>query len=271
MSEFRIETDGLGEVRVPADKLWGAQTQRSLEYFSIGTDLMPREMITAYAILKKAAADANHAGKRLDDKAHELIVKVCDEILAGRASRHVSAACVDDGERHAIQHERERGDLEPREPARRHGARQQKAGASQRSRQHVAIVERHLSVGDVHRRRDRRETPAGAGGDGAPRRHRRQGRRLGRHHQDRPHPHAGCDAAHARPGMVRLCRHARRRSGTARGGAAGRLSARARRHRGRHRDQRRAGFCRSSRRGNRQAHRPALRHRAEQIHGAGRP
>ena len=84
MTEFRIETDGLGEVRVPADKLWGAQTQRSLEYFSIGTDLMPREMITAYAILKKAAADANHAGGRLDDRAHELIVKVCDEILAGR-------------------------------------------------------------------------------------------------------------------------------------------------------------------------------------------
>ncbi len=84
MSEFRIETDSLGEVRVPADKLWGAQTQRSLEYFSIGMDLMPREMITAYAILKKAAADANHAGKRLDGKAHALIVAVCDEILAGR-------------------------------------------------------------------------------------------------------------------------------------------------------------------------------------------
>ncbi len=51
---------------VPADKLWGAQTQRSLEHFSIGKDLMPREMIAAYAILKKAAANANHAGKRLD-------------------------------------------------------------------------------------------------------------------------------------------------------------------------------------------------------------
>ena len=54
MAEFRIETDILGEVRVPADKLWGAQTQRSLEHFSIGKDLIPREMITAYATLKKA-------------------------------------------------------------------------------------------------------------------------------------------------------------------------------------------------------------------------
>jgi fumarate hydratase class II len=71
-------------VDVPADKLWGAQTQRSLEHFSIGKDLMPREMISAYAILKKAAANANHAGKRLDDRSHKLIVQVCDEILAGQ-------------------------------------------------------------------------------------------------------------------------------------------------------------------------------------------
>src|SRR6201986_1634445 len=84
MTAFRTETDSLGEVNVPADKLGGAQTQRSLEHFSVGKDLMPREMITAYAILKKAAANANHAGKRLDDQAHKLIVQVCDEILAGQ-------------------------------------------------------------------------------------------------------------------------------------------------------------------------------------------
>ena len=84
MTNFRIETDSLGEVRVPADKLWGAQTQRSLEHFSIGHDLIPREMITAYAILKKAAALANHAGGRLSRDKKELIVQVCDEILAGQ-------------------------------------------------------------------------------------------------------------------------------------------------------------------------------------------
>ena len=84
MSEYRKETDSLGEVEVPADKLWGAQTQRSLEHFSIGTDLIPREMITAYAVLKKAAANANHAGKRLDDNVHALIVQVADEILGGQ-------------------------------------------------------------------------------------------------------------------------------------------------------------------------------------------
>ena len=84
MSDVRIETDSLGQVRVPADKLWGAQAQRSLEHFSIGKDLIPREMITAYAILKKAAAIANNDGKRLDDQRTKLIVQTCDEILAGQ-------------------------------------------------------------------------------------------------------------------------------------------------------------------------------------------
>jgi fumarate hydratase class II len=84
MTEVRRETDSMGVVEVPADKLWGAQTQRSLEHFSIGHDLIPREMITAYAILKKAAANANHAGGRLDDRDHRLIVQTCDEILAGQ-------------------------------------------------------------------------------------------------------------------------------------------------------------------------------------------
>jgi fumarate hydratase, class II len=83
LEKVRKETDSLGQVNVPSDKLWGAQTQRSLEHFSIGYDLIPREMIAAYATLKKAAANANYAGKRLEDLQHRLIVQVCDEILAG--------------------------------------------------------------------------------------------------------------------------------------------------------------------------------------------
>ena len=81
---IRKETDSLGEVQVPADKLWGAQTQRSLEHFSIGKDLIPREMITAYATLKKAAANVNRTAKQLGEQPHTLIVQVCDEILAGQ-------------------------------------------------------------------------------------------------------------------------------------------------------------------------------------------
>ncbi len=82
--DVRTETDSLGSVEVPANKLWGAQTQRSLEHFSIGRDLMPREMIGAYAILKKGAAMANHQDKRLADEPFKLIVTACDEILAGQ-------------------------------------------------------------------------------------------------------------------------------------------------------------------------------------------
>jgi fumarate hydratase class II len=84
MEVMRQETDSLGQIAVPADRLWGAQTQRSLEHFSIGTDLIPREMIGAYATLKKAAAMANHDGKRLADEQFRLIVATCDEILAGQ-------------------------------------------------------------------------------------------------------------------------------------------------------------------------------------------
>ena len=83
MASTRTETDSLGDVEVPADKLWGAQTQRSLEHFSIGSDLIPRAMIGAYATLKKAAARANLDAKRLDRRRYELILRACDEILAG--------------------------------------------------------------------------------------------------------------------------------------------------------------------------------------------
>src|ERR1700730_9210569 len=84
MSDVRTEFDSLGAVEVSSDKLWGPQTQRSLQHFSIGQDLIPREMITAYAILKRSAAIANHAGGRLDEITQDLIVRVCDELLAGQ-------------------------------------------------------------------------------------------------------------------------------------------------------------------------------------------
>ena len=86
MSEFRTETDSMGAVQVPANALWGAQTQRSLEYFSIGTDLMPRAMIAAYAYVKKASAAVNHADGRLGEHEHRLIAQACDELVAGAHS-----------------------------------------------------------------------------------------------------------------------------------------------------------------------------------------
>jgi fumarate hydratase class II len=81
MNGYRIEKDSMGEVPVPADKLWGAQTQRSLEHFSIGRDIMPFEMITAYAYVKMACANVNCLSGRLVADKKDLIVTVCNELL----------------------------------------------------------------------------------------------------------------------------------------------------------------------------------------------
>ena len=80
---MRKESDSHGEIEVSEEKLWGAQTQRSLKYFSVGSELMPREMITAYAVLKKASATANHQLHQLSEEKFRLITQVCDELLGG--------------------------------------------------------------------------------------------------------------------------------------------------------------------------------------------
>jgi fumarate hydratase, class II len=81
---YRIEKDTMGEVNVPAEKYWGAQTQRSRENFTIGGHLMPMEVIRAFAILKKAAAQANAELGVLSEEKKNVIAQVCDEILAGK-------------------------------------------------------------------------------------------------------------------------------------------------------------------------------------------
>ncbi|MDX5437038.1 MAG: class II fumarate hydratase, partial [Pontibacter sp.] len=82
--QVRVEKDTMGPIEVPADKYWGAQTQRSRENFTIGGQRMPQEVIEAFAILKKSAAQANaELGVLAQDKA-DIISKVCDEILEGK-------------------------------------------------------------------------------------------------------------------------------------------------------------------------------------------
>ncbi len=84
MDKYRVERDSMGEIMVPADRYWGAQTQRSLEHFPIGVEKMPPEVISAFATLKKAAAIANQKLGRLTDERGELICRVCDEIQEGK-------------------------------------------------------------------------------------------------------------------------------------------------------------------------------------------
>ena len=90
--EYRKEYDSMGEMLVPGDAYWGAQTQRSYENFKIGTEKMPQEIIRAFAILKKAAAMANARLGRLDGERKDLILQVCDEILEGKLDRHFPLA-----------------------------------------------------------------------------------------------------------------------------------------------------------------------------------
>lgn len=82
--EYRVERDSMGEMKVPADVYWGAQTQRSYENFRIGSEKMPPELIRALGMLKKAAAMANYNLGKLDLRRRDLIIRVCDELEEGR-------------------------------------------------------------------------------------------------------------------------------------------------------------------------------------------
>ena len=82
--KYRIEKDTMGEIKVPNDKYWAAQTQRSLENFPIGDEKMPKEIIKAFAYLKKACAIVNNKLTKLDDKKCEVISKACEEIIEGK-------------------------------------------------------------------------------------------------------------------------------------------------------------------------------------------
>lgn len=87
-TETRIETDSMGEIEVPANAYWGAQTQRSLKHFNIGFDMMPREVIRALGILKKAAAIVNCDLGKLSAEKRDLIVRAADEVIEGKLDAH---------------------------------------------------------------------------------------------------------------------------------------------------------------------------------------
>ena len=85
---FRIEKDTMGELQVPSDKFWGAQTQRSIQNFKIGGDRFPREFIKAFGVLKKAAAQVNYDLGLLPQTKMEWILKACDEVISGALDAH---------------------------------------------------------------------------------------------------------------------------------------------------------------------------------------
>src|SRR5258705_4294735 len=84
----RIESDTFGPIEIPADRYWGAQTQRSIENFRIGSEQMPRPLIHALGIVKRAAAEVNRSLKLLDARLAEAIVKAAQEVVDGRLDGH---------------------------------------------------------------------------------------------------------------------------------------------------------------------------------------
>jgi fumarate hydratase, class II len=84
----RMESDSMGTIEVPVDRYWGAQTQRSLHYFSIGHDVMPRELIRALGVLKLAAAEVNRELGRLPEDKAKLIIAAAQEVVIGKLDDH---------------------------------------------------------------------------------------------------------------------------------------------------------------------------------------
>jgi len=86
--EYKIEKDSIGEIKVNKDSLWAAQTQRSLQNFNLGDEIMPKELIIAFAYLKRSCAISNHSFGKIDTVKKDLIVQVCDEIIANKLDEH---------------------------------------------------------------------------------------------------------------------------------------------------------------------------------------
>ncbi len=159
--KIRVESDSMGDIEVPADRYWGAQTQRSLQNFKIGGEKMPTQMVKALGVQKLAAARTNVALGELDAKLGAAIFQAAEEVASGVlidhfplvvwqtgsgtqsnmntneviAGRGISAGCLANRLRHPDQHERQRGDRGPRQRNFDRASRRQVANSSQRSLQ----------------------------------------------------------------------------------------------------------------------------------------
>ena len=152
MDETRIERDSMGAVAVPAERYWGAQTQRSLENFRIGGERMPLPLIRALASKRRRRPQANIALGVLDRRLGDGDRGRGAGGDRRQARRRVSAGRVADRLRHPDQHEHERGDREPRQSRCWAASAATSAGSSQRPRQSRPILERQLPDRDAYRR-----------------------------------------------------------------------------------------------------------------------
>ena len=268
----RIEHDTFGPIEVPAERLWGAQTQRSLQHFNISGERMPRELIRALAQVKRACAVVNHlwACWTRTRRGHRRRGR---RGARRQARRRVPAGGLADRLGHADQHERQRGARQPRQRAAGRRARRGAPGAPERRRQQGPVVQRRLPHRDARGR-----------GGGASRnqllpalaqlRDTLAAKARGLRRTSSRSAAPTC-RTRRRSRWARSSPATSRSSTTAtahlRGGAAAPVRAGARRHRGRHRASTRPRATPSRwRRRLARLTGPAVRHRAQQVRGAGR-
>ncbi len=215
-AKTRSETDSFGPIDVPADRYWGAQTERSRQNFKIGHDRMPIAIVHALGIVKlrgrgdqSRARPARCAPRRRDHPRREGSDR-------RQARRQFPAGGLADRLGHAVQHERQRSDRQPRQPDARRRARRQEADPSERSRQHESVVERLVPDRDAYRGRKPHHRRSDPGAHRAASRAAQEGEGVREDRQDRTHAHPGCDATDARPGILRLRRAGRERHRAAR-------------------------------------------------------
>ena len=263
MAETRIEKDTMGEIAVPSDRYWGAQTQRSLKYFQAGAgrDTMPRELIKAFGILKKAAAMANVELKLLDKEKGDLIIQVADEVISGKLDDHFPLVIWQTGSgtqtnmnvnevisNRAI--EISGGVMGSKKPIHPNDDvnKAQSSNDTFPTAMHIAAVE--VLDGVVGSGEGSEENPGG------------KGHRLRQGDQDRPHPSDGRRSAQPRPGDFGLGADDGQRPTAHRHDPAPSLRAGPRRHRGGHRTEHTSRVRRQGRGQDCGAHGAALRQRA---------
>ena len=176
----REEFDSMGKVMVPADRYWGAQTQRSLQHFSIGDDRMPKAVYHAYGYVKKACALVNHEAGRLPAMEEGRHRSCGGRDHLRQAGRELPSLRLADRFGHSVEYERQRGDLEPGHPAPGRRARHAASGRPQRRRQYGPVVQRHLPDRDAYRGGVRAGRTAAAEGRCVVRRPSSARRRAGR-------------------------------------------------------------------------------------------
>ncbi len=211
MSGTRLERDSLGDVSVPSDRLWGAQTERARRHFDISIERMPRELVLALALVKRCAALVNLQLGALDARKAQAIAAAADEVIAGRHEAEFPLAVWQTGS--GTQTNMNMNEvLANRASASWGAARSRPAGPSERRRELRAVVERRVPDGDERGGGPRRRGRTLAGARSAARHPGAEGARLHGRREDRAHASAGRHADDAGAGD---CPAGRRNSTTA--------------------------------------------------------